>query len=181
MTTGRLIAVVGPSGVGKDSVMAGLLAARPNLRIARRVITRAAELGGEDFDPVTETAFAEARDRGDFVLHWGAHGLFYGIPVAVQAKVTAGQDMLANLSRGVLGQAQACFAALAVLQLTASAATLSIRLAGRGRETQAQIAARLNRSVDALPDGLNVVTVSNDGPLADTIAAALAALYPARR
>ena len=28
---GRFIAVVGPSGVGKDSVMAGLCAARPDL------------------------------------------------------------------------------------------------------------------------------------------------------
>ena len=38
---GRMIAVVGPSGVGKDSVMAGLLEARPALRRVRRVITRA--------------------------------------------------------------------------------------------------------------------------------------------
>ena len=176
--TGRLIAVVGPSGVGKDSVMAGLVADGPGLMLARRVITRAAELGGEDFDPVTEAVFLTARGRGDFVLHWGAHGLFYGIPLAVQAQVEAGRDVLANLSRGVLTEAQRRFAGLTVLQLTASPAVLAGRLAGRGRETGVQIAARLARGVDPLPAGLDVVTVSNDGALADTVARALAALYP---
>lgn len=180
MTTGRLIAVVGPSGVGKDSVMAGLQAARPALDIARRVITRAPELGGEVFDPVTDADFVAARDRGEFVLHWGAHGLFYGIPVGVQAQVAAGQEVLANLSRGILGLAMARFATLTVLQLTASVATLSMRLSGRGRERATEIAARLGRSVDVLPEGLDLTTVSNDGPLADTVAAALAALYPVR-
>ncbi|MGB0905008.1 MAG: phosphonate metabolism protein/1,5-bisphosphokinase (PRPP-forming) PhnN, partial [Mangrovicoccus sp.] len=38
--TGRFIAVVGPSGVGKDSVMAGLMERRPDLLLAKRVITR---------------------------------------------------------------------------------------------------------------------------------------------
>lgn len=180
MTKGRLLAVVGPSGVGKDSVMAALCAARPVLGIARRVITRAPELGGEDFAPVSGAAFDVARDRGDFVLHWGAHGLFYGIPVAVLAQVAAGQDVLANLSRGVLGQAKVRFAGLTVLHLTASAATLSLRLAGRGRETGTEISARLARNVDLLPEGLDIVTISNDGPLADTVTAALAALYPVR-
>lgn len=180
MTMGRLIAVVGPSGVGKDSVIAGLQAVRPHLGVARRVITRAPELGNEVFDPVTEAAFARARDRGDFVLHWGAHGLFYGIPAAVQAQVAAGQDMLANLSRGVLEQAQARFTRLTVLHLTAMDATLSLRLAGRGRETGTAITARLARQVDPFPDGLDVVTIPNDGPLASTVAAALAALYPDR-
>ncbi|MEM6634576.1 MAG: hypothetical protein AAF667_01675 [Pseudomonadota bacterium] len=36
MTQGRLIAVVGPSGVGKDSVMAGIKAAVPELHLVRR-------------------------------------------------------------------------------------------------------------------------------------------------
>jgi ribose 1,5-bisphosphokinase len=178
--TGRLIAVVGPSGVGKDSVMAGLVAARPTLGLVRRVITRAPELGGEDFLPVTAAAFAQARARGAFVLHWDAHGLSYGIPVRVQDQLAAGQVMLANLSRGVLGQAQARFPRLTILQLTATPATLATRLVGRGRETAADITARLARAPDRLPEGLDVNTISNDGPLAETVAAALAALYPVR-
>ncbi|MFC6760861.1 hypothetical protein ACFQFQ_17395 [Sulfitobacter porphyrae] len=42
MSAGRFIAVVGPSGVGKDSVMAGMVARARDLVAVRRVITRAA-------------------------------------------------------------------------------------------------------------------------------------------
>ena len=83
MNRGRLIAVVGPSGVGKDSVMAGLIAARPDMRLVRRTITRAPDLGGEDYDAVTPEAFAEAARNGAFCVHWSAHGLSYGIPADV--------------------------------------------------------------------------------------------------
>ena len=47
--TGRFIAVVGPSGVGKDSVMQGMAARDPRIVLARRVITRPSDAGGEDF------------------------------------------------------------------------------------------------------------------------------------
>ena len=80
---GRFIAVVGPSGVGKDSVMEGLAAADPSLCLARRVISRPATLGGEAFDGVSERAFRKAEDDGAFILSWHAHGWHYGIPQSV--------------------------------------------------------------------------------------------------
>ena len=54
MSRGRLIAVVGPSGVGKDSVMAGLVLRRAKLQLVRRMITRPANVGDEAFDAMTE-------------------------------------------------------------------------------------------------------------------------------
>ena len=49
------------------------------------------------------------------------------------------------------------------------------------RHTAAQKkAARLAREGACIPDGLDVVTVSNDGPLDETVATALAALQPVR-
>ncbi|MCV2881505.1 phosphonate metabolism protein/1,5-bisphosphokinase (PRPP-forming) PhnN [Actibacterium sp. XHP0104] len=180
MSAGRLIAVVGPSGAGKDSVMAGLKAALPGLRLVRRTITRARDLGGEDHDAVTPEAFRAAARAGMFCVHWSAHGLNYGIPADVLTDTRRGIDCLANFSRGALGQAQTVFPNMIVLNITASPETLARRLAGRGRESVAEITARLARAGSPLPEGLQVVSITNDGALADTVCRALNALQPAR-
>ena len=99
MTQGRLIAVVGPSGVGKDSVMAGLHKTLPNLHLVRRVITRAPDLGGEDYDAVTVPQFEAMVESGAFAVHWRAHGLHYGIPITIKDHMGKGTDCLVNFSR----------------------------------------------------------------------------------
>ncbi|MCV2876429.1 phosphonate metabolism protein/1,5-bisphosphokinase (PRPP-forming) PhnN [Rhodobacteraceae bacterium XHP0102] len=176
MKTGRLIAVVGPSGVGKDSVMAGLMARHPDLRVAKRVITRPSDAGGEAFDGVSPDEFARLMGQGAFALSWQAHGLSYGIPAKVADWVAAGHDVIANLSRNILADAAAQFAQLVVLSITASPAVLASRLAARGREDAQDIAARLARQVP-LPAGLNIVEIDNSGTLEAAIAAAEAGLF----
>ena len=122
MTPGRLIAVVGPSGVGKDSLIDALVAARPRLYRVRRVITRAPDAGGEPFDAVSPEEFARRRAAGAFVLSWQAHGLHYAVPAATLEVLKAGDDALANLSRAVLAEAQTVFPRLHVLAVTAAPA-----------------------------------------------------------
>lgn len=178
--TGRLIAVVGPSGVGKDSVMAGIIAAEPSFSLVRRTITRAPDLGGEDYDPLTPEEFEKKVKAGAFCVHWGAHGLYYGIPDKALGDVRGGATCLANFSRRALPKAQAVFPALTVLSITASPETLAARLADRGRESAEEIARRLDRAREPLPRGLDVIQISNDGALEDTITAALEALQPLR-
>lgn len=173
MTKGRLIAVVGPSGVGKDSVMAGLCASDPSLALVRRTITRAPDLGGEDYDAVTVPEFETRVAAGDFAVHWGAHGLFYGIPNTVKSDLEKGQDCLANFSRGSLLSGQGVFDRFVVLNITATPERLAERLRARGRETEEQIQKRLSAASKPLPEGLNVIQVPNDGPLDQTIANAL--------
>lgn len=170
MNTGRLIAVAGPSGVGKDSVMQALARRRPGLHLVRRVITRPEDAGGEDFEGVTEAEFTRRVEAGAFALHWRAHGLAYGVPVGVRQVLGAGRDALVNLSRAVLPEAQARFDRFAVLSLTAAPSILADRLAARGRETRDDIARRLERAGFALPEGIDsVVTVDNGGALDDTV------------
>lgn len=180
MSAGRLIAVVGPSGVGKDSVMAGIHDAMANTHLVRRVITRAPGLGGEDHDPVSVSEFEDMVRNGAFAAHWGAHGLFYGIPITVKYQLNRGADCLANFSRSVLGAAPGIFPRLVVLNITARPETLAARLTARGRETAQEIAARLAQAERPLPPGLDVIHLSNDGPLADTVARAVATLQPAK-
>lgn len=180
MTKGRLIAVVGPSGVGKDSLMTALSDAAPEFCLARRSCTRAPDLGGEDYRALSPDAFARAVDQGAFCVHWQAHGLQYGIPSQVLTDVRDGRTCLANFSRKALKDAATVFPSMTVLSVTARPDTLTARLVARGRENAADIAKRLARSAAPLPEGLHVVTISNDGPLAQTVSDALAALHPVR-
>ena len=118
--------------------------------------------------------------RGHFAVHWGAHDLQYGIPAAIQADLVSGQDCLANFSRSALQAGDAAFAHFCVLNITARLETLATRLAARGRESEAQIAKRLAQAGKPLPEGVNVLTVSNDGALEDTVANALSLLQSVR-
>lgn len=176
MGQGAIYAVVGPSGVGKDTLMAAAKAARPDLLLVRRVITRAGSAGGEDFDGVSEAEFARRTEAGDFVLHWQAHGLSYGIPCDAVQAAARGRTVLFNGSRAMLTQAMRAFPGLRVLHVTATDEVLAQRLQARGRETAESIAARLERAKLPLPAGLKVMNIDNSGALDQAVTAFLAAL-----
>ncbi len=178
--SGRLIGVVGPSGVGKDSIMQALAESVVELTLARRVITRDPEAGGEDYEPVTEAEFERRRLGGAFCIDWRAHGLSYGIPTVVKTRIGQGDEILVNLSRNVLTEVAAVFPRVTVLNITASPEKLAARLAKRGRETPEEIAKRLARSARELPKGIETHMLSNDGPLDETVARARALLHPVR-
>ena len=172
-----LVAVVGPSGAGKDTLM-GLARARldgdARFRFVRRSITRPAEAGGEAHRPLDEAGFAAERDAGGFALWWSAHGLSYGIPRDIEADLAARRVVVANLSRGVLAEAAKRYR-LRVLNITAPPGVLAARLAARGRENAADIAARLAREA-RLPEALDIATVLNDSTPEEGSARVLAAL-----
>lgn len=178
--TGRFIAVVGPSGVGKDSVMQGMAARDPRVVLARRVITRPSDAGGEDFFGVALSEFQARLSAGEFALSWDAHGLHYAIPATVEAQLQDGRDVLANLSRAALIAAKGRFARFKVINLTAARDVLAARLVARGRETSAQIAGRLDRASAAFPEGIEAHHLDNSGPLDQAVQAALDHLYPVK-
>lgn len=176
---GRIIAVVGASGVGKDTLLAGAMTAEPRLHWARRVVTRPTGAGGEPYEGVTQATFEQRLAAGAFALHWTAHGMSYAVSWAEVAPRDRGHDVVFNGSRKVLDLALAVFADLQVIEVTAERSTIAARLAARGREDDADIEARLARGGLALPDGIDVTRIANDGTADDGIARLLAALYPA--
>lgn len=169
-----IFAVVGPSGAGKDTLLAGAVAADPGLHWARRVVTRAPQSGGEPHEAVDGATFARRLAAGDFALHWQAHGLRYGIP---HAELQAPRVVF-NGSRQAIGAAMAALPGLRVIRITAPSRVLAERLAARGRESLAEIEARLARASYDLPEGLAVTDVVNDGTPEAGVARLLAALQP---
>ncbi|UFN48794.1 phosphonate metabolism protein/1,5-bisphosphokinase (PRPP-forming) PhnN [Roseomonas sp. OT10] len=169
---GALVAVVGPSGAGKDTLLTAARAALrddPRFVAIRRAITRGPDPAGEDHRPVSVEDFAREREAGGFALWWEAHGLLYGIPRApLEGALTEGRVVLANLSRHILPEADARYP-LRVIEVTAPTEALAARLLARGREDAASVARRLARQVP-LPPGLDLVTVLNDGRVEDGVA-----------
>ena len=175
---GTLHLVVGPSGAGKDTLIDAARTARPDMDFPRRTITRPETAGGEPHEAATPEGFADRVASGQFALHWRAHDLRYGIPAAIEASLADGRHVLVNVSRSVVEAARTRFAPLRILVVTAPEQVLARRLAGRGRETADDIAARLARAPYALPEGPDVCVIDNGGRVEDSIAAFLAALAP---
>jgi ribose 1,5-bisphosphokinase len=161
---GRLILVVGPSGAGKDTLL-GLarmaFADDGNIVFQRRVVTREAS-SFEDNEQMSPETFRQARMRGDFAVHWEAHGHCYGLPRAIDDEIGAGRTVVANVSRAIVDGMRRGYADVTVVAVTAPPEVLAERLAARARGSDGKLADRLGRAVGAVetvPD----VTISNVG------------------
>lgn len=146
---GRLVLVVGPSGAGKDTLIARARAMCRDDQVVfpRRVITRPAS-AAEDNDTLSEQAFDAALAGGAFALSWNAHGLKYGIPRSIESDIGAGRTVVCNVSRTVVAAARARYAHMTAVLITAPPAVLAARLAQRGRASDGAIENRIRRTVD---------------------------------
>ena len=157
---GTLVLVVGPSGAGKDTLIAGARAAlrnEPEFVFARRVVTRP-EGRYEEHDTLSAEGFAMAEAQNGFVLHWQAHGLCYGVPASIADDIRAGRTVIVNTSRKIAGRARTIFAHVHVLLVTAPPEVLNARIAARGRDTAEGSRSDQARAADVEPDA----TIVND-------------------
>lgn len=172
----RLVYVMGPSGAGKDSLLAWLRARLdPTLPVhwARRTISRPEQAGGESHESVDASTFERLCEQQVFALHWEANGLRYGVRHTELMPFKTGTWVMLNGSRAYLSQARRIYPELTVLHITASAPTLRQRLLARGRETPEMIEARVQRAASfRLQPQPGVVEVHNDSTL-DTAGASL--------
>ncbi|WP_235911525.1 phosphonate metabolism protein/1,5-bisphosphokinase (PRPP-forming) PhnN [Mesorhizobium xinjiangense] len=165
---GVFVAVVGPSGAGKDTLIDyardNLGARAERVHFVRRVVTRPADEASEDHDTMTPEAFARAAAEGAFALSWQAHGLSYGLPANVDRRIEDGHVVIANLSRTALAALRERYRNVVVVLITASPATLAERLAARGRESGDEILKRLSREAECDTTGITE-TIVNDGTM----------------
>ena len=163
---GAFVAIVGPSGAGKDTLIAHAreaLADEPQVEFVRRVITRPSDGETEDHDTLADAEFLEAQAEGAFALAWEAHGLRYGLPASVDRAIENGHVAVANVSRGALPALRQRYVNVAVVEVTADPEILAARLVGRGRESRGEILARLARTIAGDTTGPNAVALDNSG------------------
>ncbi len=179
MARGTLFLVVGPSGAGKDTLIAGARAALEPGGVyvfPRRAITRPAGAGGEDHEALLRETFAERSAEGGFFATWHAHGLDYGLPGCISATLESGRHVVANVSRAILGDVAQRVSPTVAVEVTAPPEIRARRLADRAREDEADTARRLAREGAPFPDGIPVRRVVNDGTPEEGIARFVAAL-----
>ena len=174
MPRGTLFLVVGPSGAGKDTLIASAQLRRPDLYLMPRTITRPAK--DNEHIAVSEEEFAALKRSYGFSLSWDANGLRYGVSRDLEARLEAGQSVILNGSRSIVTDVTERFKPSRIIYVHARLDVLAHRLRSRGREDDDEIELRLARAERAAPKGPNVSAVDNSDSLDDSSEAFLAAL-----
>jgi ribose 1,5-bisphosphokinase len=128
----------------------------------RRVITREAS-ASEENEEVSIGTFQAALTRGDYAMHWEAHGHRYALRRAIDDEIRAGRTIIANVSRTVIGAMRRAYADVVVILITAPPNVLAERIAMRARSSDGMVEDRLRRMVEdasAAPD-VTIVNISS--------------------
>ncbi|MEI7875177.1 MAG: phosphonate metabolism protein/1,5-bisphosphokinase (PRPP-forming) PhnN [Alphaproteobacteria bacterium] len=178
-----LFYVMGPSGAGKDSVLArarALLPADTSVVFAHRYITRPPEASGENHVALSAAEFAMRRAHGLFAFHWQAHGNHYGIGREIHAWRKSGLTVVVSGSREHFQDVAGVDPDTYPVLITAPVELLRDRLAARGREDEAAAARRLERSDAYEVHDPRLITITNDGPVDDAARTLVTALATSR-
>jgi ribose 1,5-bisphosphokinase len=160
-----LVYIMGPSGAGKDTLIAYARARVDPCRIlfAHRYITRPATGDAENHIALSIEEFAARNAAGLFALSWRSHGFAYAIGAEIDLWRAAGALVVVSGSRAAWPEAQRQYPELRGVLIDAPIAVRAERLAARGRESAAAIHERLASEVNI---GSNVAhRLDNGGAL----------------
>jgi len=164
---GALIAVCGPSGAGKDTVLRSVQEmnkGRADIIFPRRIVTRP-ESVFEGHDSATEEQFSEMQAAGGFAFCWSAHGLRYALPATVDDHIRHGCCVVCNVSRAIVPELRSRYARTTAVLITAPLEILAARLAARGRVTDGTLSSRVARSAEVGHDLNPDIVIDNAGPI----------------
>ncbi|SOB60270.1 ribose 1,5-bisphosphokinase [Pseudodesulfovibrio profundus] len=167
MTHGKLIYVIGPSGCGKDSVMGYARESCPGSEaiFTHRYITRSADAGGENHIFLHPDEFQARLERGLFSLNWDSHGFRYAIGREIDMWMEAGFNVVMNGSRAYLPEASLRYQNIIPVLINVETPILKERLIARGRESETEIARRLERAGAYEVNHTNLELIDNSGEL----------------
>jgi guanylate kinase len=145
---GSLFVVVAPSGAGKTSLVAKLLADDANIKLSISFTTRAprqGEVDGRDYRFVDRPSFERMIAAGDFLEHANVYGNLYGTSRRwIEAEIAGDHDVLLEIDFQGANQVRKLFPSMVgIFILPPSLAELEHRLQGRGKDSPEAIARRM--------------------------------------
>ncbi len=182
-----LVILSGPSGVGKDAVMAQM---RERGVLFYQVVTaatrtqRPGELDGQDYHFVSIERFAEMIEQKELLEHAVVYGDYKGIPKAeVRKGLASGLDVVLRVDvQGAATIRSLVPQAVAIFLLAASEEEMVARLRGRKTEEPGMLSMRIATAREELRrlDEFDYVVVNRDGCLDDAVRQVLAIMTAER-
>jgi guanylate kinase len=150
-----VIVIAGPSGVGKGTLIRGLLEREPGLELSISATTRSPRPGeedGVDYHFLDSEEFERRVERGEFVEHASYLGRRYGtLRSELERRTVEGGAVVLEIEVQGARQVRAAMPeALQVLILPPSIEALRTRLVGRGTDAPEKIEQRLRTAEQEL-------------------------------
>ena len=161
----RVFVITGPSGVGKGTLIRGLMEHLPNLELSVSATTRAPRPGeqdGVDYHFLTREQFDQRVAEEDFVEHADYAGRSYGtLRSELENRVHSGVPVVLEIEVQGARQVRAAMPeAVQVFIAPPSLSALRTRLVGRGTDDQQEVERRLQvaeQELTAQPEFAHVV------------------------
>jgi len=155
MTRGLLFVVTAPSGAGKSSLIARLLADERGLALSVSYTTRAprpGEQNGREYHFVDLPTFEAMLERGEFLESAEVHGHRYGTSQKVIEEVRAsGRDLLLEIDWQGAAQVRRLYPeSIGIFILPPSMAELERRLRARAQDSDEVIRRRLRNAAEEM-------------------------------
>jgi guanylate kinase len=161
----KVFVITGPSGVGKGTLIRGLLERVPELELSVSATTRGPRPGerdGVDYHFLTPVQFERHVAAGDFVEHATYSGNRYGtLRSELERRLREGRPVVLEIEvQGARQVREAMPGAVAVFIAPPSRDALRARLVGRGTDDAEQVEERLrtaDRELEAQPEFGHVI------------------------